>query len=152
MEIQCPRCHASNRSIARFCARCGLALEVGVDGTCRAGRIRHPQPLTPAGDYRLCVAAAYLYYRSESALGGEALLGTEGVSVFMFNGGYPLRDVVLELHGEGKDGKALLAMEQTLAELPRGEEVSFEIPSYELAAPLARLVITLASAEFASAE
>lgn len=148
METECPRCHTTNRDIARFCARCGLSLDIGVDGSRRAGQIRHPRPLTVPDDYLPCDKAAELYYRTESSLGGETLIATEGVNVIIFNAGYPLRDVVLEVRGEGDDGSELFNVERTVEELAQGKEVALEIPSYELSAPLRTLTVTLQSADF----
>jgi len=148
MGAQCPRCHAENRDIARFCARCGLVLAVGLDGTRRAGRIRHPQGVAVPDGYASCAEAADLHYRWESSLGGEALLGTEGINIFVFNSGYPLREVVFSVHGEGRDARELFAVERTVEELPQGEEIALEIPSYELPAPLGGLKVSLVSAEF----
>jgi hypothetical protein len=148
MEMECPRCHAPNRDVARFCARCGLILEAGLDGTRRAGRIRHPQPVPVPDGCVPCRDAADLYYRSESSLGGQTLLGTEGVNILVFNSGYPLREVVFGVRGEGKDGRELFAVERTVTELPQGKEVALEIPSYELPAPLGMLRVSLVSAEF----
>lgn len=148
MGTECPRCHTSNRDIARFCARCGLLLDGGVNGTRPAGRIRHPRPTTVPDGYEPCRDAADLYYRSESSLGGEVLIDTEGVNVIVFNSGYPLREIVLEVRGEGKDGQELFTVERTVEELSQGKEVSLEIPSYELAAPLGAVKVSLLSAEF----
>jgi len=152
MEMKCPRCHTPNREIARFCARCGLSLKIGVNATRRAGRIRHPQPAAAPDGYTPCREAADLYYRTESSLGGETLIGTEGVNVVVFNAGYPLREVVLEVRGEGKDGQELFKVERGPEDLPHAKEVSLEIPSYELPAPLGALRVSLMSAEFGPEE
>jgi hypothetical protein len=137
-----------NREIARFCARCGLSLELGVNGTRRPGRIRHPRPAVVPDGYLPCGSAADLYYRSESSLGGEALLDTEGVNVAVFNAGYPLSEVVFEVQGQGEQGQELFTVERRADELPQGKESWLEIPSYELPAPLRALKVTLLSAEF----
>jgi hypothetical protein len=148
METECPRCHCPNRDIARFCARCGLSLEIGVDGTRRAGRIRHPRPAAVPDGYAPFDGAADLYFRSESSLGGETLIDTEGVSVVVFNSGYPLREVELEVRGEGSNGEELFKMVHSVGELEQAHGVSVEIPSYELPAPLHKLKLALVSAEF----
>jgi hypothetical protein len=152
METTCPRCQTSNCEIARFCGRCGLNLDVGVDGSRRAGRVRHPRPTTVPRDYQPCEGAAELYYHSESSLGGQTLIATEGVNVLVFNSGYPLREVVLTLRGEGDGGRELFRVERTVRELPQGREVAVEIPSYELPAPLRKLAVSLVSAEFSREE
>jgi hypothetical protein len=152
METECPRCRASNRDIARFCARCGLSLQAGLDGIRRAGRIRHPRPAPAPDGYVPCRDAADLYYHSESSLGGEVLISTEGVNVIVFNAGYPLREVVFDVRGEGKDGKELFAVERTVQELPQGKDISLEIPSYELPGPMGALKVSLVSAAFGPEE
>jgi len=96
-----------------------------------------------------CEDAADLYYRWESSLGGAALIGTEGVNVIVFNAGYPLREVVFDVRGQGEDGQELFAVERTVEELPQGKQVSLEIPSYELPAPMRSLKVSLVSAGFA---
>ena len=148
METECPRCQTVNREVAHFCARCGLSLEIGLDGSRRAGQVRHPRPVTVPDQCLPCEGAADLYYRSESSLGGETLIATEGINVLVFNRGYPLREVVLEVRGEGDGGRELFSVERTLGELPQGRDVAVEIPSYELPAPLRTLTVTLRSAEF----
>jgi hypothetical protein len=148
MDSACPRCETVNSKIARFCARCGLSLDVGVDGSRGAGRVRHPRPTTVPPDYLPCDQAADLYYRSESSLGGAALIATEGISVLVFNSGYPLREVVLEVRGRGDGGRELFSVERTVDDLPQCKEVALEIPSYELPAPLRMLAVSLVSAEF----
>jgi hypothetical protein len=148
METVCPRCKTANREVARFCARCGLSLDIGVDGSRRGGQVRHPRPTTVPRDYRPCDQAADLYYRTESSSGGQTLIATEGVNVLVFNSGYLLRQVVLEVRGEGDGGRELFSVERTVDELPQGKEVAVEIPSYELPAPLRTLAVRLVSAEF----
>lgn len=148
MERTCPRCQSVNRPVARFCANCGLALGTGLDGPSEAGHIRHPEPLAPPEGFELCQRAAELYFRCEAAWGGERLLGTESIGVVLFNAGYPLQEVVLQVRGEDDSGKELFAVEQTVQVLPRGEEVNIEVPSYELPAPMRVLSVWLVSAEF----
>ena len=148
MEIECPRCRQVNREIARFCARCGFSLEIGVDGSREAGRVRHPQPVELVGEYLPCEKAADLFFRTESSLGGAALIATEGVNVAVFNRGYPLCEVVLELRGGGDGDRELFNIERTLERLPQGREVLLEIPSYELPASLRALTVKLLSARF----
>lgn len=148
METECPRCLCRNRDIARFCARCGLSLEIGVDGTRRAGRIRHPRPAVVPDGYLPVDGAADLHFRSESSLGGETLIETEGLSVVVFNAGYALREVELAVRGEGSGGKELFNVVHSVGELAQARGVSVEIPSYELPAPLRELKLALVSAEF----
>ena len=148
MERTCPRCQSVNRPVARFCANCGLALGTGLDGPSEAGRIRHPEPLAPPEGFELCQQAAELYYHLEAAWGGERLLGTESIGVVLFNAGYPLQEVVLNVRGADDSGKELFSVEHAVQDLPRGEQVKIEVPSYELPAPMRVLSVSLVSAEF----
>jgi hypothetical protein len=89
-----------------------------------------------------------LYWRSESSLGGEALIATEGVSVSVFNAGYALRDVTMRLSGAGDQNRELFDIERSISELYHGGAAVVEIPSYEVPAPLRHLKVSLESAEF----
>jgi len=120
-----------------------------VDGTLRAGTVRHPDPLSAPRGFAACAGAVQIYYRWESSLGGRPLLGTEGLRVWVFNSGYDLREVVFDVRGEGREGAEVFAHRYELAELPRGRPVPLEIPSYELEQPLARLWVRFVGAEFA---
>jgi hypothetical protein len=80
------------------------------------------------------------------------LIGTEGVNVVLFNAGYPLSEVALQVRGEGKDGRELFTIDRAVAELPRARDVSVEIPSYELPSSLGAVKVTLLSAEFGEEE
>ena len=147
MNTSCPRCQTVLRPAARFCGRCGLLLEsVGTELV--AGRIRHPNPLPPPESFQPCGEAADLYYRWESAWGGSMLLGTEGIAVFLFSGGYPLRQVVLRIEGADDQGRQLLAVQRTVDDLPRGRQIRLELASYELPAPVRSIGASLVSAEF----
>jgi len=148
MNAKCPRCNADNREIARFCAHCGLSLANGADGSHSPGRVAHPRPAAVSPDYLPCERAPDLFFRTESSLGGETLLRTEGVNVMVFNRGYALREVELRIKGVGDGGNELFDVEKTLEEFPRDRDVVLEIPSYELSAPLRRLTVTLLSAEY----
>jgi len=148
MEIECPRCRVPNREVARFCARCGLFLEEGLDGRRVAGCIRHPHPAEIPDGYEPCAGAVALHFRTESSLGGDILIATEGINVLVFNSGYALREVVFDVRGTGKDGRELFAVERAVGALAQGAEAVLEIPSYELPAPLGTLEVALRSAEF----
>ena len=149
MEIACPRCRSSNRSAARYCARCGLGLEVGVDGSRAAGRVKQAQSLPVPPGYVPVADSAHLYYRWESSLGGGPLIGTEGLMVTIFNAGYPLRDAIVTLTGLGRDSEVVFIVDETLRELPRGGKASVEVPSYTMSEPMRTLNAALRSAEFA---
>jgi len=127
-----------------------LALGAGIDGSNDAGRIRHPQPLAVPQGFTAVGRAADLYFRSESAWGGERLLSTESIGVVLFNAGYPLQEVVLEGRGADQNDKKLFTIEQTVLELPRGEQIKIEVASYELPAPVRALFVALVSAAFGS--
>lgn len=153
MEKECPRCGTVNLEIARFCRTCGLSLAPGIAGSHGAGRVPHPRPLDVSPDYDRCEGAADLFYRVESALGGQALLDTEGACIFVYNRGYGLREVELEIIGLGDLGGSrgkgpLLTLDRTVDSLPQGREVRLEVPSYEIAAPIQELIVALAAAEF----
>ena len=152
MEQKCPRCRTVNVPAARFCAHCGLSLMAGTGGQLAAGRIRHPKPVPPPDGFHACRDADHLHFRWGPAYGASFLLGTEWIAVFLFNGAYPLEEVVLEVSGKDDTGKARFSVNQTVEALPVGQEVKIEIPSYELsnelATPLHELEVTLVSAEF----
>jgi len=149
METVCPRCQKPNRPVARFCANCGMVLDTELHAHSGPGRVPHPHPQPVPPDFVPVADAAQLYFRWESALGGQQLIGTEGVSVRLFNGGYGLRDVELIVSGEGRDGVELFRVEQVVEELPAGATVSFEVPSYQVPAPMRVLRVALKSAAFA---
>ena len=150
MERKCPRCRDHNRPEARFCARCGLLLESAAGETLRPGRISHPNPLPAPDGFEPCREAESLYFRWESAWGGAMLAGTESICLVLFNGGYPLKSVGLQVAGRDGSGREVLALEHPVEELPRGRQVQVEIPSYELPAPVRELNVSLVSAEFAA--
>ena len=150
MKTECPRCRSENAQDARFCAHCGLLLDSG--GPQQAGRVRHPQPAAVPSGYLPCEDAVGLYFFAESSLGGQALLGTEGLLVSVLNSGYPLCEVELELRGQDREGNELFALQRAVQLLAQGERVELEVPSYEIEAPLAQLRVRLISAEFARAE
>ena len=66
----------------------------------------------------------------------------------LLNTGYPLCDVTLRVVGEGEAGRELFAIERAAEDLPRGEPVTIEVPSYEITAEPRRLVVSLVAATF----
>ena len=76
------------------------------------------------------------------------MLGTEGVSATLFNGGYPLEDVVLMVRGTDDCDREVFVVEHTVDQLPRGRELAIEIPSYEFPGPVHAIRLSLVSAEF----
>jgi len=97
----------------------------------------------------LCEQAPDLYYRIESAFGGEALLGTEGLRLTVLNVGYSLCRVVLRLRGVNKKRAVCLDVQRTIESLPRGALVNLDVASYEITAPLHVLRVFLETAEYA---
>ena len=78
------------------------------------------------------------------------LLGTETIAVILFNAGYPLEEVVLKVCGQNTDGQEIFAIEQPVGELPRGKQVTIEVPSYELPEPASDIAVSLASGKVGS--
>lgn len=147
-QNQCPRCRDLSRPDARFCARCGLLL-AGTEGQALIpGRIEHPAALQAGDGFLPCADATDLHFRWESAWGGSMLSGTESISLELFNGGYPLTAVDLEISGVDGAGRQVLCTRQTVEDLPRGRHVRIEIPSYELPAPVTQICVSLVTAEF----
>ena len=149
-ERACPRCGTDNPEVASFCRHCGLALIRGPEGLLGAGRLRHPEPLAVPDGYEPVEGAPDLYFRWQAAWGGEVLLGTETLALTGFNAGYPLAAVVLRVRGEDKGGKAMFTVEKEIGSWPCGGEVTVEIASWEMPAAAPKLVVALASAEFAT--
>lgn len=146
MESVCPRCRSANRSAARYCARCGLALEGGVRA---AGQVRQAQPLPVPPGFVPVADSAHLYFRWESSLGGGPLIGTEGLAITIFNAGYPLRDLVVTLTGLGRASEVVFIVDENIRELSRGGKAAVEVPSYMMSEPMRTLKASLRSAEFA---
>ncbi len=145
MIPKCPRCGVTGDPSDRFCARCGLPLR----GSAAApGRIADPAAQNLPEGLQPVEEAAQLGFAVESSLGGAALIGTEGMRVRVFNAGYPLRDVHLEFTGRDGANRVVARRSERLAELPRGEPVEFEVPSYDVSGPVERVSLKLVRAEF----
>ncbi|MFQ5423089.1 MAG: hypothetical protein ACE5F9_03830 [Phycisphaerae bacterium] len=152
MQQPCPRCRFANRSEARFCARCGLTLDL-VPGLPRtAGHVKHPQPEAVPEQFERCNAAEDLYFRWKAAWGNGTFLGTEPIALTLFNAGYPLESVELKVEGTDGDGTTAFAVVLQTPALPRGRQVGLEVSSYELSRPVDGLTVSLVSAEFGSEE
>ena len=147
--LACPRCDRANRGEARFCAHCGLPLFDEHGGPVRGGRLRHPYPEPPPAGFEPCADAVELYWRSESSFGGQRLIGTEGIGVKLFNGGYPLKEATFLIRGQDRNGREVFAGEFDARVLPRGREVTIEVPSYELPDSIRSVRVSLKSAAFA---
>jgi hypothetical protein len=148
MEAPCPRCYTANPEAARYCRRCGLLLVEGPSGPLGPGRVRHPQPLPTPDGFQPLADGADLLFRNQAAGGGTALSGTEGLTITIFNAGYPLTKVTVRIRGEDRAGGAVFAVERSIADLPRGKSADLEIASWELPEPAERVIVTLVSAEF----
>ena len=148
MPFTCARCGSSNPDVACFCRNCGQALEGADEGALVAGHAPHRNPLPPPANFFPIGTAADLYYRWEAASGGTPLLGTETLAVTVFNGGYDLAQVLLDVHGEDHQGRTLFSVEHEIEDWPRGRSVQFEIPSYELPDPIHAVNVELVHAEF----
>lgn len=147
-NIACPRCRSDNRGPARFCAHCGLSLTSSLNGTNEPGKIRHPQPLPAPAGFAPVTDAADLFYKLESAWGGQRVLDTENIGLLIFNAGYPLREVTIRATAESVSDAKPFAAEYAIAELTRGKSVRLEISSWEMPDSVKTPAIRLGSAEF----
>jgi hypothetical protein len=148
MPMTCPRCSRRNPDVARFCRHCGLGLVAGLEGLLGAGRAPMADPLPAPAGFQPVQQAANLYLRWEAIGGGAPLLGTESLALLLFNGGYDLAEVDLRVVGTGKAGQTLCAIERTIEDWARGQQVQLEIPSYELPDRVQALYVELRNAEF----
>ena len=80
------------------------------------------------------------------------LLGTETIAVVFFNGGYSLEDAVLRVRGLDANNKCVFNLDMPEIRLPRGVEVTIEIPSYEVSQPASSLDVELRSGRFSSTD
>ncbi|MCK4341960.1 MAG: hypothetical protein KAY37_09585 [Phycisphaerae bacterium] len=152
MALNCPRCKTSNVDAANYCCHCGLPLAEAAAGVVDAGRTPHPEPLKPPEGFEPIESAAQLYFHWEPAGGGTLLLGTETLGLSVYNGGYDLAEVALQVRGEDQNGKELFAVECEIEEWPRGRTEYHEIPSWELPDPVHALHVELVKAEFGLSE
>ncbi len=58
--------------------------------------------------------------------------------------------VVLKVDGLDAQGQSVFSVELSSDRLPRGEEVTLELPSYEISEPASDLSVALVSAEYSS--
>jgi hypothetical protein len=136
-----------NPEIARFCRHCGLPLVAGPLGP---GGLRHPEPLPAPEGYGPFENAPDLHFCWEATWGGPALLGTEGLTLTLFNAGYGLRAAQVRIRGLDEAGTAVFDCNRELARWPRGAQVKIELASWELSAPVQRLVAIFVAAELDS--
>lgn len=130
MSKRCPTCHRVVRELARYCARCGQSLGASAEGEWE-GRAALPL-LSPPSGFSLCDGACEVFYKWESVWGGRRLLSTETLAVLLFNAGETRADVSLKITAMDAGGRTLASFRPSVAELPRGETVRVEVPSYEL--------------------
>ncbi len=168
--MKCPQCKTRNHADARFCGRCGLPLVDGaiaprpalvpteqMDGIDLAAADvalppdakTWPVPLAAPDGFRQCANYRDLYSRWEAAWGGAMLLGSETLVVVLYNTGYPLEQVVVKIVGEDHHGEAVFNKEHEVDSLPRGQEVTIEVPSYELSSPASDIKVALLSGRYA---
>ncbi len=150
MKRVCPRCNTSNRVVARYCRRCGLWLEpLAQGGSLPPGRWPHPAALPPPSGCAPIERSAQLWWRSESAFGGRTLLPTEGLRIALFNGGYTLEEVALEILGADQAGRQACRCTEQIERIEQGRLLTVELPSYEIQRPLRALRLRLLAARFA---
>jgi hypothetical protein len=113
--------------------------------------IRHPQPQPRPEGFEPVLKSADLTYRWESAWGGQRLLGTEGAMIWVHNAGYALETLVLTIEGRDPAGETLFSVRHEVEQLATGEQISFEMPSWEMPTPAASLAVALESAVFGPA-
>jgi hypothetical protein len=147
-KASCPRCGLGNLVLARFCAGCGLSLAGAAQGVARAGRIAHPSPAKAPAAMRACDDAADLHWSWESAWGGTMILGTEGIGITVFNGGYDLARASFEVTGLDERGEDVFRVELEVTGLSQGTKKTADIPSYELTRPATDLKLRLLAADF----
>ncbi|MDX2200777.1 MAG: hypothetical protein SF069_17605 [Phycisphaerae bacterium] len=102
----------------------------------------------PAG-YCAVRDASDLHYSWLGAWGAQRLIGTEPITLRVFNAGYALENVRLRVCGTSAGGSAVYEREFEIASLENGATWTTEIPSYEIAEPLIELVVGLVDATFA---
>lgn len=144
MASACPRCRAILPSHARYCPRCGLPQGAAAV----AGRVGAPDPRPAPAGFSACDDAVQLYFRAESAYGGRPLIGTEGLRIELFNAGYGIAEVEVELLALDAGGTELFSRRCSVDALPSGQTRAVELPSYELPSPIADIRVRLVSAAF----
>lgn len=144
---KCQRCGTAQASAARYCAQCGLPV---IDAP--PGRVPHPRPQPIPPDFVPCEDAAHLYFRTESTLGGQPLLETEGLRVQIFNAGFDLADARFAIRGLGQDNRPIFAIEGEIDVLAQGAARPIDVPSYEMNDPVRVVHVRLVRAEFLSGD
>lgn len=145
----CPRCGRSTKTDANFCAMCGLSLAPGINNTHAPGTIPHPTPSAPPENHAPVTDAADIYYRTESAWGGQRLLGTENIGVILHNTGYPLRNVIFRVQGFDDTNNEIFNVKQELKTLRQNEPTTLEVASYDIPSAPTDIRVSLVSADFA---
>ena len=144
-QQNCPCCNGPIRAAARYCPRCGAACQPMTVPEA-AG---HPTPLpAPKGSSR-CEGQGGVYFRWFSAW-GHAPLGAETMAVMLYNTGYDLRNVMLDIRGTGVHGEPRLTVRHEIEFFARGRELRIEVPSYEMNDEVKNLTVSIVSAEQSS--
>lgn len=146
----CSNCQTRNQPAARYCRRCGQGFEEAAREPAASAPARHPTPLKPGPGFQPVEGMTDLYFEWHAAWGGAMLLGTETIAVVLFNGGYSLEEAVLRVRGFDTAKKCVFGLDIPVERLPRGKNVTIEIPSYEVSQPASALGVTLKSGRFAS--
>ncbi len=115
----------------------------------QAGRVAEPGALPVPAGYLPVGEASDLHYAWTGAWGAQRLIGTEPITLRVFNAGYPLQSVRLRASGTAAGGSAVYQREFEIESLGKGETWTAEIPSYEIAEPLIELAVGLVDATFA---
>lgn len=146
--VICPRCQIESPDVAQFCRQCGLALKRGANGILGAGHAPHPDALRPPEGFERVGSGVDLYHHAEALSGGEPLLGTETLALKIFNAGYNLAQVELELTGIDKHGNQVFVLTRDIEHWHRGEQIDLEVASWEMPEPIASLRVKLIQAAF----
>jgi hypothetical protein len=134
---QCSRCRQTVPELARYCARCGQA--VGDSALPREGRVgdstgreTNVAPLAAPTGFSECSGSPGIFFKWEAGWGGTKLLATETQVVLLFNAGPTIDDAELLISAVDAGGRTTACIRPILPQLPRGEIVRVEVPSYEI--------------------
>ncbi len=128
---------------------CGLSLTPGVNNTLAPGTIAHPHPSPTPENHEPVADATNLHYRTESAWGGQRLLGTENIGVVIHNTGYPLRNVILRIRGFDDKKTEIFSVDSEMKRLETDEPTTTEVASYDIPSAPEGITVSLVSADFA---
>lgn len=143
----CPRCGFPASPAGRYCGQCGLALPA-IGENLLPGRVSDPKALPAPAGFARCGESADLFFRWASAWGDQPMLGTEPLGIEIFNRGYDLAAIQLQLRVFDQSDACMLELDRSIDLLRRGMTTTVEVHSYELARPVGRVEASLISAEF----